>query len=196
MTWQEQWERRNPADVLERKQQGGKPKPDAALARIERLFAGEDMAREADFRTLIDPDLHKRLENWGWIMRGSYGSPGMSPTAEVCHRLAVHAGAYKYDKTTEPPSRELTADAHEIERAWRSSLMPGKDRMILAGYYVYRFHPNRVSRAAAIRFSEFDSRMARACGILVNILQKLASRTERAHNPLHNLTADTHSVAE
>ncbi|WP_141218165.1 hypothetical protein [Bordetella genomosp. 11] len=197
MSWAERWERGDPAKVLERKQemQARRPSKEAALARIERLFAGEDMAREMDFRTKIGPELHERLENWGWVMRDKI-TPGTSPTAKICHQLAVMAGKYKPEHHSEPPTRAQTADAAEIEQAWRNELMPMKAKMMLAGYYTYRLHPHRVCRAAAIRFADFDAEMGRACGFLATILERLAARRNRAQNPLHNLTADTPCVAE
>jgi len=196
MTWLERWERGDPAAVLERKQemQARRPSKDAALARIERLFAGEDMAREMDFRLKIGPELHERLENWGWVMRVKE-KQGKSPTAAICHRMAVHAGK-KRDFEPTPPSEKELHDAFEIERAWRSPLMPKRAKGMLRGYYVFAMHPRAICRSAAIRASEFDQEMGKACDFLTNIMKRLAFRDEAAHNPGYNLTADTLRVAE
>ncbi|ARP90307.1 hypothetical protein CAL14_08425 [Bordetella genomosp. 9] len=196
MTWEERWERMDPAEVLERKQQmqARRPSKDAALARIERLFAGEDMAREMDFRLKIGPELHERLENWGRIMRVKERQ-GRSPTADICHRLAVQAGKIK-EVQKAPPDEAKLQDAFEIERAWRNPLMPRRAKAMLRGFYVFRMHPNSICRSGGIRYAEFDAEMWKACCFLTNMMERLAFRAEAAHNPQHNLSADTHSVAE
>jgi hypothetical protein len=152
------------------------------------------MAREMDFRTKIGPELHERLENWGWVMHVKERQ-GKSPTADICHRLAVMAGK-KRDVEPEPPDEAKLRDAFEIERAWRSPLMPRRAKAMLRGFYVFRMHPHAICRAGGIRFAEFDAEMGKACGFLTTNMERLASRDERAHNPAHNLSADTHRVAE
>lgn len=193
MSWAEAWERQNPERVLERKQeqQRGRPSAGVALARIERLFAGEDMAREMDFRVRIGTPMHNRLENWGWVMSSSPSWGGGSPTAEICRLLQIKAGKYKPEKGSEPPDRAQIADAAEIEHAWRL-IEPKKAKMFLSGYYVYRLHPNALCRAAATRYADFDSSMANACNFLTTMMERLAFRKESAHNPAYNLTSDMH----
>lgn len=184
----ERWLYGDPADVLDRKREMERRRAEKspegraqrALEGLAELF-GEGEMRERDFRLMISTELHERLETWGWVMRPHY-KPGISPTGLVCHRLAVQAGAYKYDNTNSPPTDRQKAESWEIERAWRNPQMPMKQKMLLAGYYVYRLHPNKLSRAAAIRYSEFDEQMAKACHMIENIGKRLAARTKMSDN--------------
>jgi len=42
---------------------------------------------------------------------------------------------------------------------------------------VYKLHPHKISRAASIRYAEFDDHMLRACFTLENTEARLAFRT-------------------
>jgi hypothetical protein len=103
----------------------------------------------------------------------------------------VRAGKIKPGEVKHPPDRAQISDALEVERAWAGALMPRRAKGMLAGYYVFRMHPNAICRSAAIRYAEFDSEMGKACGFLTNIMERLAFRQNAAHNPAHNLTSDT-----
>lgn len=168
----ESWRYRDPALVYERIEVT-EDRDLVAKRKLKQLFEGN--MREQDFKLRISVDWNNRLENWGWIMRPRLRQ-GISPTAIVCQRLATLAGAYKFDDRTDPPSDVQKADALSIERAWRNPLMPLKEKTLLAGYYIYRVHPHKLSRAVALRYADFDQKMFMACNMLENITQRLASR--------------------
>lgn len=145
-------------------------------------FSGDDVQDpdRLDFRFRISTQLNDRLENWGWLSRDRKPQ-GVSMTGIICHRLAQHAGAYKYDGPL-PPTDEQRADALLIERAWRNSLLPMRQKTLLAGYYVYRVRPEKLARIIPVRLREFDSEMYRACTMIDNIAHRLARVSETGNN--------------
>lgn len=182
----------DPALVLERKQEA-QAKRAGAKKNLEALFGGSLTDDRIDFRLRIAAGLDERLTDWGWLSRDRK-QPGISPTGMICHRLAVLAGAYKHDDVKTPPTAAQIADAQLIERAWRNPLMPMKEKMLLAGYYVYRLDPRKLCRAAAIRYREFDERMYRACNMISNIALRIAGDGVMRDNRVNNLTTGTPRV--
>lgn len=182
------WQMMDPMLVLQDKQERERRqemKRAAAIDNLKALF-GEPVndPDRIDFRFRISTELNDRLENWGRLSRVP-SAPGLSMTGIICHRLAVHAGAYKYDGPL-PPTDDEKADALLIERAWRGQ-MPMKQKTLLAGYYVYRVRPERLVRVVSIRLREFDQQMFIACNMIENIARRLAIPTKVGHNHGDNL---------
>lgn len=182
----------DPALVLERKQEA-QAKGGRAKQNMEALFGGNLTDDRIDFRLRIPAGLDERLENWGWLSRDRK-RPGISQTGKICHRLAVLAGAYKHDDVKAPPTAAQLQDAQLIERAWRQDLLPMKQKMLLAGYYVYRLDPRKICRAAAIRYREFDESMYRACHMINNIALRIAASGVMGDNCRDNSTTGTPRV--
>ncbi len=170
---------RDPYLILEEKQERDRKRK--AEVNMKALFGGNLQDDRIDYRLRIPADLDTRLDNWGWLSRDKK-QPGISQTGKICHRLAVLAGAYKYDEASAPPTAAQIRDAHLIERAWRNELLPMKQKMLLAGVYVYRLHPGPVCRAAAIRHREFDAEMFKACTMIHNIAHRIGHHTEGARH--------------
>lgn len=169
---------RDPMLILQDKQE--RDRKTIATSNMHALFGGNLNDERIDYRLRIPADLDARLDNWGWLSRDKK-QPGISQTGKICHRLAVLAGAYKYDEASAPPTAAQIRDAHLFERAWRNDLLPMKQKMLLAGYYVYRIRPDKLCRAAAIRYSEFDQHMFKACTMIHNIANRIRQdREERA----------------
>lgn len=85
----------------------------------------------------LPADFHRRLENWGDVMR-SRGTYGVSPTYDICRMLAKKAGKL-------PPGEDFDRDLDEvdagfIEAAWRNSVyrMLHQHRELLRAHYVAR----------------------------------------------------------
>lgn len=174
------WMYRDPALIVEEMQERDRKR--AAKTNLKALFDGGDLSDERiDYRLRIPAGLDDRLENWGWLSRDNK-RPGISQTGIICHRLAVLAGAYRNDEWRAPPTAAQSQDAHLIERAWRSDLLPMKQKMLLAGVYVYRVAPGAICRAASLRFREYDEQMYRACNMIHNIALRIARTNDIGDN--------------
>nr|MBF0682535.1 hypothetical protein [Pseudomonas sp.] len=181
----------DPMVLLERKQE--RDKKARAEVNMKALFGGNLKDHRIDYRLRIPANLDARLDNWGWLSRDKK-RPGISQTGKICHRLALLAGAYKFDDGHAPPSDAQIRDSHLIERAWRNELLPMKQKMLLAGYYVYRVRPEKLCRAASIRYSEFDQHMFTACNMIHNIALHIAQNNDMRDNEPYNSTAGCNSV--
>lgn len=182
---------RDPYLILQDRQE--RNKKSRAEVNLQALFGGNLNDHRIDYRLRIPANLDTRLDNWGWLSRDKK-RPGISQTGKICHRLALLAGAYKYDEGSAPPTDAQIRDAHLIERAWRNELLPMKQKMLLAGYYVYRIRPDKLCRAAAIRYSEFDQHMFTACNMIHNIALRIAHNNDMRDNGPYNSTAGCESV--
>lgn len=131
----------------------------------------------------LPADFHRRLENWGDVMRDRRRQ-GVSPTYEVCQQLKRMAG--KMPPNEEKPELD-EADAASIEAAWRLAAgyrMEPRHAGILRAYYVLRQPPFIVCRLWSMRVREFDDTLVRA----VHSFQELVALQEiRRHNPQHSV---------
>lgn len=170
---------RDPMLILQEKQE--RDRKTLATSNMHALFGGNLNDDRIDYRLRIPADLDARLDNWGWLSRDKK-RPGISQTGKICHRLALLAGAYKFDDGHAPPSDAQIRDSHLIERAWRNELLPMKQKMLLAGYYVYRVRPQLLCRAASLRYRDFDAEMFKACTMLHNITLRIAHKGDMGDN--------------
>ncbi|CCJ51933.1 hypothetical protein [Bordetella bronchiseptica] len=128
----------------------------------------------------LPADFHARLENWGEVMR-SRPHYAVSPTYEVCRRLAKRAGQGAWGG--EEGVRELDeSDAGLIEAAWRNSVyrMLHQHRDILRAHYVTRSYWRATCRALDLRSREYDDVLVRAVS---NFEDFVARYAVVMHNP-------------
>lgn len=140
---------------------------------------------DTDFRFLVSRDLDARLANWGRVMIGGRSKEWLSNTAIICHRMEVAKNGEGYESdiyASHPLTPEQISDAHLVERAWRTTLMPTKEKAALAAWYVYRLDPRFICRRTNVPYRRFNEFMFRACHMIDNILRMLAIKRQVADN--------------
>lgn len=126
----------------------------------------------------IDPALDERLRNWARVYRDR-PVQGYSLTGLICERLEREAGLI--------PPRPLTiepdyADAAEVERAWRSSLLPMQQKAILRAAWVLNLAPWRTARVAGFPERRYGHELHRAACMIGNILRMRAASAAAAED--------------
>lgn len=133
----------------------------------------------------LPADFHRRLENWGEVMRDRRHQ-GVSPTYEVCRALAKRAGQGAWG--SDDPEKEWNeADADLIERAWRLGAayrMHPRAPLLLRAYYVANQPPFVICRMQGIRAREFDDHLVRG---VTDFQHFVAQMESRMHNPAQSV---------
>lgn len=130
----------------------------------------------------LPADFHKRLENWGNVMRDR-SRQNVSPTYEVCRRLAKRAGQGAWG-SDDALTEWNEVDADFIEKAWRLGAayrMDPKAPLLLRAYYVVGQPPRVICRMQGIRAREFDDMLVRAVVDFEVFVASLADRGYSAH---------------
>lgn len=133
----------------------------------------------------LPADFHRRLENWGEVMRDR-SRQSVSPTYEVCRALAKRAGQGAWG--SDDPEKEWNeADADTIERAWRlgGSYRLGKQVSgIIRAYYLLGQPPFLICRLQKVRTREFPDIFVRG---VEDFQQFVAQMENRMHNPAQSV---------
>lgn len=133
----------------------------------------------------LPADFHRRLENWGEVMRDR-SRRGVSPTYEICRAMAKRAGQGAWEG--EAVEREWDEhDAAFIETAWRTSAgyrTEPRGTGVLRAYYVLGQPPAIICRFHGVRAREFDDVLVRG---VMDFHRWVAILESRAHNQRHSV---------
>lgn len=133
----------------------------------------------------LPADFHRRLENWGEVMRDRRRR-GVSPTYEICRAMAKRAGqgAWEGDQAAREWDED---DATFIEGAWRTSAGYRTDPRgtgVLRAYYVLGQPPAIICRFHGVRAREFEDVLVKA---VVDFQRWVAILEAKMHNPAQSV---------
>lgn len=133
----------------------------------------------------LDSEFVRRLENWGMYFGGNTAKQYVSPTHEVCKRLAAEHGKQLVVGYAESvPRLEIDSeDAKVIEWCWAMSghrLHP-QDRALIKAHYVSRADPRTVCRVLKIKFYTWESSLCEAVIEFQNVVDVLEGCKDLEH---------------
>ncbi|CAB3889370.1 MULTISPECIES: hypothetical protein [Achromobacter] len=135
----------------------------------------------------LPADFHKRLCNWGEVMRDRRRR-AVSPTYQICKDLARRAGQTR-NLEEDPRDEWDEPDADFMEAAWRNAVyrILHQHRELLRAHYVEHAYWKMTCRALSIRPREYDDTLVRAVGNFEDFVAQYASR-------VHNLRQDSQTT--
>jgi hypothetical protein len=136
-----------------------------------------------DYLGAVDKSIHFRLENWGRVVSGRTGPRrDVCATAEVCALIARLAGynVVDADRLAEFEARADSFDGWLVERAWRSPLMPRREKRMLRAWYVLGLPPKLVANAGRVPMGEVTPRMLASTAMIRARIDKLENRIYNA----------------